>query len=198
QWSKKLSSQVISAVGLLVFAPLFLAIALGIKVSSKGQVFYLQERIGKGGKPFRMIKFRTMVSNADQDLSEMLALNESYGGLFKIRCDPRVTKLGRFLRRYSLDELPQLINVVRGEMTLVGPRPLPRSDHEHFSEKWHSGRQDGMPGLTCLWQISGRSDLDFHSMCILDVFYLRNQNWVMDLKIVLRTFSVVLFAEGAY
>jgi lipopolysaccharide/colanic/teichoic acid biosynthesis glycosyltransferase len=109
-----------------------------------------------------------------------------------------VTAVGRFLRRFSLDELPQLINVIRGEMTLVGPRPLPRRDFENYYEEWHYSRHSGMPGLTCLWQVSGRSDIDFHNMCILDVYYLRNQNWVLDLKIILKTLWVVLFAKGAY
>ena len=115
-----------------------------------------------------------------------------------MREDPRVTPVGRLLRRFSLDELPQLLNVVRGEMTLVGPRPLPRRDFENYYEDWHYGRHGGLPGLTCLWQVSGRSDLDFHTMCILDVYYLRNQSWVLDLKIALRTVWVVLFANGAY
>jgi lipopolysaccharide/colanic/teichoic acid biosynthesis glycosyltransferase len=109
-----------------------------------------------------------------------------------------VTPAGRFLRRFSLDELPQLINVLRGEMTLVGPRPLPRRDFENYYEEWHYSRHSGLPGLTCLWQISGRSDISFHNMCILDDYYLRNRSMMLDIKIALRTISVVLFAKGAY
>jgi lipopolysaccharide/colanic/teichoic acid biosynthesis glycosyltransferase len=124
--------------------------------------------------------------------------NESGEGLFKIREDPRVTPVGRFLRRFSLDELPQLLNVLKGDMTLVGPRPLPRRDFENYYEDWHYRRHEGLPGLTCLWQVSGRSDVSFHDMCVLDVYYLRNRNWALDLKIILRTFWVVLFAKGAY
>lgn len=198
QWSKKLVSQLLAAIGLVVLLPILVPVALAIRLGTRGPVLYTQDRIGKGEKPFRMYKFRTMYADAEERLSGMEADNESGGGLFKIRNDPRVTPVGRMLRRYSLDELPQLINVVRGEMTLVGPRPLPKSDFMNFSEDWHYGRHNGMPGLTCLWQVSGRSDLDFHSMCILDVFYLRNQNMVMDFKILARTASVVLFAEGAY
>ena len=198
QRSKQRVSQLLALIASVVALPVFACIALAVKLTSKGPAFYTQERIGRLGSPFRMIKFRTMYSDADARLSELEGQNESGDGLFKIRNDPRVTAVGKFLRRYSLDELPQLLNVVRGEMTLVGPRPLPRRDYENFNEDWHYGRHNGIPGLTCLWQVSGRSDLDFQSMCILDVFYLRNQTMVMDLKIMIRTGAVVLFAEGAY
>ena len=109
-----------------------------------------------------------------------------------------MTHVGRFLRRFSLDEVPQLINILRGEMTLVGPRPLPRRDFENYHEEWHYSRHGGLPGLTCLWQVSGRSDVNFHNMCILDDYYLRNQNLILDIKILARTVGVVLFAKGAY
>ena len=109
-----------------------------------------------------------------------------------------MTLIGRLLRRLSLDELPQLINVVCGEMAVVGPRPLPRRDFENYYEDWHYSRHEGIPGLTCLWQVSGRSDVDFHNMCILDVYYLRNRSWVLDLEIILRTAWVVVFGKGAY
>lgn len=178
--------------------PLIGLIALVIKATSRGPVFFAQERLGVNRKPFRMLKFRTMHERADELQAELEEFNESGDGLFKIRQDPRVTPVGRALRRFSLDELPQLLNVLRGEMTLVGPRPLPRRDFANYYEEWHYGRHAGLPGLTCLWQVSGRSDIDFHNMCILDVYYLRNQNWILDLKIVLRTFWVVLFAKGAY
>ena len=159
---------------------------------------FVQERMGVNRKPFRMFKFRTMYDRAEEMRAQIEEFNESSGGLFKIRMDPRITPVGRFLRRFSLDEVPQLLNVVRGEMVLVGPRPLPRRDFENYYEEWHYSRHQGMPGLTCLWQVSGRSDLDFHNMCILDVYYLRNQGWLMDLKILLKTIWVVLFARGAY
>ena len=187
-----------AAVLLLLASPVFLVIALLIKTNSRGGVFFTQERIGINRKPFRMFKFRTMYHRAEELQAQVEELNESGEGLFKIRRDPRVTPVGRFLRRFSLDELPQLINVLRGEMTLVGPRPLPRRDFENYYEEWHYSRHSGLPGLTCLWQISGRSDLSFHNMCILDDYYLRNRNMMLDLKIVMRTASVVLFAKGAY
>jgi lipopolysaccharide/colanic/teichoic acid biosynthesis glycosyltransferase len=145
-----------------------------------------------------MYKFRTMYERSDELLAQVEEFNESGEGLFKIRNDPRVTPVGRLLRRFSVDEMPQLINVIRGEMTLVGPRPLPRRDFENYYEEWHYSRHSGLPGLTCLWQVSGRSDVNFHNMCILDDYYLRNQNAMMDFKILLRTVGVVLFAKGAY
>lgn len=175
-----------------------LVIALLIKGSTPGPVFFVQERIGVNRVPFRMFKFRTMYANAESMQARVEKLNESGGGLFKMKCDPRVTPVGRWLRRYSLDELPQLLNILRGEMTLVGPRPLPRRDYKNYYEEWHYSRHAGMPGVTCLWQVSGRSDMGFENMCILDVYYLSNHTWILDLQILLRTIRVVLFAKGAY
>ena len=188
----------VACLAMLVALPVLGLIALLIKVGSRGPVLFVQERIGVDRHPFRMFKFRTMLTDAEQTQAEIEQLNESAGALFKMRKDPRVTGVGRFLRRFSLDELPQLFNVLKGDMTIVGPRPLPRRDFENYYEEWHYGRHAGLPGLTCLWQISGRSDLDFESMCILDVYYLRNRTWVLDLKILFRTVWVVLFARGAY
>jgi exopolysaccharide biosynthesis polyprenyl glycosylphosphotransferase len=188
----------IAVLTLLVTLPLTLLIAVLVKLTSRGSIFFVQERIGVNRKPFGMLKFRTMYDRADELQMQVEEFNESGKGLFKIRNDKRVTPVGRFLRRFSLDELPQLVNVIRGEMAIVGPRPLPRRDFENYYEKWHYTRHSGIPGLTCLWQISGRSDLDFHDMCILDVFYLTNRSWILDLRICLKTFWVVLFAKGAY
>jgi len=187
-----------AALALAALLPLLGLIALVIRLSSRGPALFVQERIGVNRRAFRMLKFRTMWERAEELQAQVEEFNESGRGLFKIRKDPRVTPVGRFLRRFSLDELPQLVNVLRGDMTLVGPRPLPRRDFENYYEEWHYSRHAGRPGLTCLWQISGRSNVDFHNMCILDVYYLRNQSWVMDLKIVLMTVWVVLFAKGAY
>jgi len=178
--------------------PLMGAIALLIKATSRGPVFFMQERVGINRKPFRMFKFRTMRERSDEMQAQMEEFNETSPALFKMKKDPRVTAVGHLLRRFSLDELPQLFNVIRREMTLVGPRPLPLRDFEGYYEDWHYVRHEGIPGMTCLWQVSGRSDLDFHNMCILDVYYLRNQGWIMDAKLLLRTFFVVLFARGAY
>ena len=190
--------RLLALVFLVLTLPFMLLIALLIKLSGPGPVFFIQDRIGINRIPFRMYKFRTMHDRAEELQSQIEEFNESGGGLFKIKRDPRVTGVGRFLRRFSLDELPQLINVVKGEMTVVGPRPLPRRDFENYYEEWHYGRHSGLPGLTCLWQVSGRSDISFHNMCILDDYYLRNQNILLDLKIIVRTVGVVLFAKGAY
>jgi len=198
QQLRQVSLQLLAAFILLESLPFMLLMAILIKSTSRGPVFFMQDRIGINRRPFRMYKFRTMHDRADELQSQIEEFNESGEGLFKIKQDPRITPTGRFLRRFSLDELPQLINVVRGEMTLVGPRPLPKRDFENYYEEWHYSRHSGLPGLTCLWQVSGRSDISFHNMCILDDYYLRNQNFMLDLKIMLRTIGVVLFAKGAY
>jgi exopolysaccharide biosynthesis polyprenyl glycosylphosphotransferase len=191
-------SRVAALVALTILGLPMLAIAAAIRLTSRGPALFAQDRIGDERQPFRMLKFRTMHSRAEEMQAEIEELNESRGVLFKIRDDPRVTPVGRFLRRFSLDELPQLINVLRGEMTLVGPRPLPMRDFEAYYEEWHYSRHEGLPGLTGIWQVSGRSELDFHRMCILDIYYLHNQNWILDLKLILRSIWVVLFAKGAY
>ena len=195
---KAFSSFCLALAAVIITLPLQLLVALLIKMTSKGPVLFIQERIGANRVPFMMYKFRTMRENAEEELAQIEKFNESGGGLFKIKNDPRVTSVGRLLRRFSIDELPQLYNVLKGEMRIVGPRPLPRRDFDNYYEEWHYSRHSGMPGLTCLWQVSGRSNIDFHDMCILDIYYLRNHNWIMDLKIVLRTIYVVLFAKGAY
>jgi exopolysaccharide biosynthesis polyprenyl glycosylphosphotransferase len=197
-YARHLLANISAATTLILAAPFMALIALAIRLSSKGPVLFIQERIGINRRAFQMLKFRTMHNRAEELQAAVEEFNESGAGLFKIRRDPRVTATGRFLRRFSLDELPQLINVLRGEMTLVGPRPLPRRDFENYYEEWHYSRHGGLPGLTCLWQVSGRSDIDFHNMCILDVYYLRNRSLLLDLKILLRTINVVLFAKGAY
>jgi len=184
--------------GVIVAFPLLAIIALLIRWTSKGPILFVQERIGVNRKPFQFYKFRTMYERADEEQAALESLNESGEGLFKIRDDPRITGVGRLLRKFSLDELPQFFNIIRGDMTIVGPRPLPRRDFRNYFEDWHYSRHDDLPGLTCLWQVSGRSDIDFSNMCILDVYYLRNQGILLDIKIVLKTFYVVLFAKGAY
>jgi lipopolysaccharide/colanic/teichoic acid biosynthesis glycosyltransferase len=161
----------VSCVSLILLSPVFLAIAVAIKLSSRGPVIYRSVRPGMAGRPFFCFKFRTMREHADQIQNELEPLNESSGALFKIRDDPRMTKIGRFLRRFSLDELPQLVNVVRGEMSLVGPRPLPMRDFDRLDE-WHKKRYLVLPGITGLWQVSGRSELDFDDLVRLDFLYL--------------------------
>jgi exopolysaccharide biosynthesis polyprenyl glycosylphosphotransferase len=188
----------VSAGALMMLTPLLAVIALIVRATSHGPAIFVQERIGVNRKPFRMYKFRTMRNKSEELQAQVEEFNESAGALFKIRKDPRITTVGRFLRRFSLDELPQLLNVIKGDMALVGPRPLPQRDFENYYEDWHYSRHGGLPGLTCLWQVSGRSDIDFHNMCILDVYYLRNHTWILDLDIALRTVTVVLFGTGAY
>jgi len=197
-WMRRSISLVLAWMLLILLLPVMATIGLLIRLTSRGEALFVQERIGINRKPFRMYKFRTMKDRAEEEIAELEELNESGDGLFKIREDPRVTPVGRWLRRFSMDELPQLFNVVRGDMTLVGPRPLPQRDFESYYEDWHYSRHGGLPGLTCLWQVSGRSEIDFHNMCILDIYYLRNHTGVLDLRIAIKTIWVVLFARGAY
>ena len=183
---------------LLVFAaPVMGLISLLIKLTSRGPVLHRSPRPGIGGAPFDCLKFRTMYEGAESRQDELEGLNEKTGALFKIRDDPRVTPVGRFLRRFSLDELPQLINVLRGEMSLVGPRPLPLRDDELLAD-WHRRRYLVLPGITGLWQVSGRSDLDFDDMVRLDFLYLERWSVLLDLVILLKTVPAVLKRQGAY
>jgi exopolysaccharide biosynthesis polyprenyl glycosylphosphotransferase len=189
-------------VGLLLLAPVMLFVAFLIRVDSPGPIFFRQLRRGRGGRLFWVLKFRTMVVDAEQRLKELEKKNESAGGvLFKLRDDPRVTPLGRFLRRSSLDELPQLINVLRGEMSLVGPRPLQLRDSEKLQALdpvGYARRLEVMPGITGPWQVGGRSDVDYARMVEMDLEYVNNQSLGLDLWIILRTFVVVLRGRGAY
>jgi exopolysaccharide biosynthesis polyprenyl glycosylphosphotransferase len=196
-WLKRALDLVLTAGGLLALSPVLLTIALLIKLDSPGPIFYAQERVGRHGRRFRMLKFRSMRRDADKLLVQLRDRNEAIGPLFKMRADPRVTRIGRVLRRLSIDELPQLINVLRGEMSLVGPRPpLPSEVAEY--EEWQFGRLRAVPGLTGLWQVSGRSDVPFHDMVRLDLHYIRNWSLSLDMKILLRTIPAVLSSRGAY
>jgi exopolysaccharide biosynthesis polyprenyl glycosylphosphotransferase len=182
---------------LLVLSPLLAAIALAIKLTSRGPVLYRSARPGMGGAPFDCLKFRTMRHDAEHAQEELEELNEMDGALFKIRDDPRMTAVGRFLRRFSLDELPQLVNVVRGEMSLVGPRPLPLRDFAKL-EEWHKKRYLVLPGITGLWQVSGRAELDFDELVRLDFLYLERWSVALDLVILLKTVPAVLMRRGAF
>ena len=188
--------------GLLLLAPVMLAIALLIRLDSPGPVLFRQLRRGYQGRLFWVLKFRTMVVDAEQRLKELEQNNESAGGvLFKLRDDPRVTPLGRFLRRSSLDELPQLINVLRGEMSLVGPRPLQLRDSDKLQALDPAGyayRLQVMPGLTGPWQVGGRNEVDYTHMVKLDVEYVQKWSVLLDIWIILRTFVVVFAGRGAY
>ena len=188
---------VVSIFGLVILSPALLAIAVAVKLSSRGPVIYRSVRPGMAGKPFHCFKFRTMREHADQVQDDLESLNEKSGALFKIRVDPRLTRIGGFLRRYSLDELPQLVNVVRGEMSLVGPRPLPMRDFERL-EEWHKKRYLVLPGITGLWQVSGRSELDFDDLVRLDFLYLERWSVLLDLQILIKTIPAVLTRRGAF
>jgi exopolysaccharide biosynthesis polyprenyl glycosylphosphotransferase len=180
---------------LAVFAPLLLAIAVAVKLDSHGPVLYFSDRIGKRGRLFRCIKFRTMVRDAEQRRADMMHMNERDGVLFKISNDPRITRLGRFLRKYSLDELPQLVNVLRGDMSIVGPRPPLASEVQEYKLS-HLRRLDVMPGITGLWQVQARQDPSFDSYISLDVAYVENWSVWLDVKILLRTIGAVLAGTG--
>ncbi len=181
----------------LVFTPVMLMIAAAIRMDSPGPIIFAQKRIGRGGRGFVTYKFRSMCLGAEEQVGELNGLNEATGPLFKIRNDPRRTRVGRWLRRTSLDELPQLWNVLRGEMSLVGPRPAIPQEVERYQE-WHKRRLDVPPGITGLWQVSGRSELTFDEMVMLDIYYIENWTPWMDLWILLRTIPTVLLARGAY
>ena len=181
----------------LVGLPLWLLVALAIRLDSRGPVFYVDRRVGVGEREFGMLKFRTMVAGAAELQSELETANEASGALFKIRDDPRVTRVGRLLRRFSLDELPQVLNVLRGEMSLVGPRPLPLRDFS-LLEDWHRRRYLVLPGVTGLWQISGRSNLEFDDLVRLDFYYLDNWSIWLDISILAKTLPAVLARRGAY
>jgi exopolysaccharide biosynthesis polyprenyl glycosylphosphotransferase len=182
---------------LVLLSPLLLTITLAVRLSSRGPILFRSMRRGIGQRPFACLKFRTMHTDAEEYQVELEALNEASGALFKIREDPRLTPIGQLLRRFSLDELPQLVNVLRGEMSLVGPRPLPERDYAML-EDWHRKRYLVLPGLTGLWQVSGRSELDFDDLVHLDFIYLERWSLALDLTILLKTIPAVLTRRGAY
>jgi exopolysaccharide biosynthesis polyprenyl glycosylphosphotransferase len=182
---------------LILLSPLLLAIVLAVRLTSRGPVVFRSTRRGIGQRPFPCLKFRTMHTDAEEQQADLEELNEATGALFKIREDPRLTRIGTFLRRFSLDELPQLVNVLRGEMSLVGPRPLPQRDYDML-EDWHRKRYLVLPGITGLWQVSGRSELDFDDLVHLDFIYLEHWSLALDLTIILKTIPAVLSRRGAY
>jgi exopolysaccharide biosynthesis polyprenyl glycosylphosphotransferase len=193
---KRLFDLISSALGLLVLSPLLGLTALLVKTTSEGPVFFRQERMGLNGRRFTCLKFRTMVANAEALKAQLERFNEVDGPVFKIRNDPRITPLGRLLRKTSLDELPQLLNVFKGDMSLVGPRPPIPSEVEKY-ERWQRRRLSMRPGITCLWQISGRSQLDFDTWMKLDLQYIDNWSLTLDFIILLKTVPAVLSARGA-
>jgi exopolysaccharide biosynthesis polyprenyl glycosylphosphotransferase len=186
-----------SIFGLIICAPLFLIVAILIKCTSEGPVLFVQERYGLGKRTFQIYKFRTMVINAEAAQASLEHMNENSGPVFKIFNDPRVTKIGAILRRTSIDELPQLFNILKGDMSFVGPRPLNLRDVGKFSEAWLMRRFSVKPGLTCLWQISGRSNVSFNRWIALDLHYIDHWSLQMDLKILVMTIPVVIRGTGA-
>jgi exopolysaccharide biosynthesis polyprenyl glycosylphosphotransferase len=194
---KRAIDMTVAGLGLLVLSPLLLVISGLIKLESSGPAVFRQTRVGRGGRPFTVLKFRTMREGAEQEVEALSALNEAGGPLFKIRNDPRLTKVGQILRRTSLDELPQLYNVLRGEMSVIGPRPGLPCEVEQYQD-WHRKRLETWPGITGLWQVSGRSDLSFDEMVLLDIYYIENWSLLLDLQIALRTVPAILFGTGAY
>lgn len=186
-----------SAVALVLGLPLLLVLAAMIVIESRGPVFYRSVRIGRGGRPFVFYKLRSMVKDADRRREQLSHLNEADGPVFKIARDPRVTRIGRFIRTTSLDEIPQFWNVLKGDMSLVGPRP-PIPEEVAQYEPWQLRRLDVRPGITCLWQISGRSRLGFEEWMRLDLQYIKRQSFLLDLRILIRTIPAVLSREGAY
>jgi exopolysaccharide biosynthesis polyprenyl glycosylphosphotransferase len=198
EWAtKRVFDLVVAVIVLVLGTPLWLLLAAAIKLDSRGPIVYVDRRIGVGEREFGMLKFRTMVVDAAERQTELEEVNEASGPLFKIRDDPRVTRVGRVLRRLSMDELPQLVNVLRGEMSLVGPRPLPLRDHA-LLEDWHRARALVLPGMTGLWQISGRSGLEFDDLVRLDFTYIENWSIWSDVSIIARTIPAVLSGRGAY
>jgi len=187
----------VAALALAVAAPIIAAAALAVRLDSPGPILFRQERLGKDGRPFTILKFRSMRSDAERQLALLRDQNEAAGPIFKMRRDPRVTRVGRVLRKLSVDELPQLWNVLRGDMSLVGPRP-PLAHEVARYEDWHVRRLEATPGITCLWGVSGRSKLDFDEMAMLDIYYIDNWSLGLDLRILLRTALTLLRPSGAY
>jgi exopolysaccharide biosynthesis polyprenyl glycosylphosphotransferase len=196
--AKRLIDLLWSAALLLLLAPIFAVVALLIRFDSPGPVFFTQDRIGFNKRPFRLLKFRTMMDGAHQQQLNLEHLNEAEGPVFKIKNDPRITRLGSFLRRFSIDELPQLFNVLKGDMSLVGPRPLPVRDVERIDVISHKRRFSIKPGITCLWQVNGRSNIAFEDWVRMDLEYIDKWSLGLDLLILLKTIPAVFKGPGAY
>jgi lipopolysaccharide/colanic/teichoic acid biosynthesis glycosyltransferase len=196
EWNKRFMDIVITLPMFMVALPILLLCMIMMKLDSKGPIFYVQKRTGKGGRRFKMLKLRTMVVNAEELKEQLQHLNQLSYPDFKVADDPRITRTGRFFRKTSLDELPQLVNVLKGDMSLVGPRPTSFCSSTY--NLWHTARLQVTPGITGLWQISGRSDIDFDERARLDITYIRNRSIGMDFRILLRTVSCVISNDGAY
>ena len=194
---KRILDIVVAAALLVVLSPIMAAAALAIRLTSRGPVLFSQERIGYRGEPFTMLKFRSMALDAEDRLAEVYELNEHHGPVFKVKDDPRITRVGKFLRRTSIDEMPQLLHVLTGEMSLVGPRPALPAEVEHYTP-YIGQRLLAKPGLTCIWQVSGRSNLDFDTWVELDLDYIEQWTLRLDLQLLAETLPAVLSTRGAY
>jgi exopolysaccharide biosynthesis polyprenyl glycosylphosphotransferase len=195
--TKRAIDIVMSVFALLVLTPVLLAVALAVRLTSRGPVFYVQERVGRDGAPFRMVKFRSMYRDAHDRRLEHVEQNIHQGPIFKIRDDPRITPVGRAIRRLSIDELPQFFNVLMGQMSLVGPRPALPEEFLHYTARERQ-RLLVKPGVTCIWQVSGRSDIDFHTWIDMDLEYIDAWSLRLDLKLLAMTVPAVLTGRGAY
>ncbi|MDU1568854.1 MAG: sugar transferase [Clostridium sp.] len=194
--SKRALDVIASFLGLVILSPILLIVAILIKLESKGPAIFSQSRIGLNGKEFKMYKFRSMVQNAEELKEKLAKQNEMSGPMFKMKNDPRVTKVGKFIRKTSIDELPQLLNILKGDMTLVGPRPsLPR-EVEKF-ESWMLKRLEVKPGLTCYWQVSGRNNIDFYEWMKLDLKYVNDMSFWLDIKLIFKTVAVLFGDKNA-
>ncbi|MDB2111556.1 sugar transferase [Clostridium paraputrificum] len=193
---KRVIDIVCSLSGLLLLSPVLIIVSILIKLESDGPIIFSQDRIGYKGKEFKMYKFRSMVVNAEELKKKLAERNEMSGPMFKMKNDPRVTKVGKFIRKTSIDELPQLINILKGEMSLVGPRPSLPKEVKEF-EPWMIERLEVKPGLTCYWQVSGRNDIDFEDWMKLDIKYVRERSFWLDMKLIFKTFFVLFGDEHA-
>lgn len=193
---KRMMDIICSLVGLIALVPVLLIASIAIKIESKGPIIFVQKRVGKDGKVFNMYKFRSMLANAEELKDKLSHKNEMDGPMFKIKEDPRVTRIGKFIRKTSIDELPQLINVLKGDMSLVGPRPSLPSEVMKF-ENWMMERLNVKPGLTCYWQVSGRNDIEFSDWMKLDIKYVEERSFLVDIQLIFKTFFVLFGDEHA-
>ena len=195
-FSKRAIDIVGSIVGLALLSPILLIVAIAIKLESKGSIIFSQKRIGLKGKEFKMYKLRSMVEDAEKLKKDLMKSNEMSGPMFKMKDDPRVTRVGKFIRKTSIDELPQLVNVLRGDMSLVGPRPSLPKEVKKF-KPWMKKRLEVKPGLTCFWQVSGRNNIDFEDWMKLDIKYVEERSFLVDIKLIFKTFFVLFGDENA-
>lgn len=194
--AKRITDVLFSGIGLIILSPVFVIVAIAIKLDSKGPIFFKQDRVGKDEELFSMYKFRSMVVNAEELKKALENQNEMSGPMFKMKKDPRITRVGRFIRKTSIDELPQLVNVIKGDMSLVGPRPSLPKEVEQF-EPWMKERLTVQPGITCFWQVMGRNSIPFEEWMKLDLKYVRERNYFLDIKLIFKTFFVLFGDDSA-